>query len=311
LLLEAMCQRAGVPERQRLIVPAVFVGQAALIGNDITDQSLEDLFAEQRSHSEDAPWNISEKELDAARDRLIERFGRIGLVPVLVGGLIDSINPCAFATLVFFIGYIATTGRGGRDVFAVGGAFTVGVFAAYLATGLGLSELLLGLEGFPLVSRVVTGAIIALTFVLSAVCLYDFVQAVRGNHAKIALKLPHSLRMRINRLIARKLRASGLIVSAISLGCFVSLLELACTGQVYLPLIRFMNSVSVDRVRTFGLLLAYNTAFVLPLMVIFTAASLGLSSERLMALLQRQIAPVKLGMAVFFASLGLLLIHFS
>jgi len=44
-------------------------------------------------------------------------------------------------------------------------------------------------------------------------------------------------------------------------------------------------------------------------MAISTAAGLGLSSDRLTAVLNKHIAPVKLTMAVFFTLLGILLVH--
>ena len=63
--------------------------------------------------------------------------------------------------------------------------------------------------------------------------------------------------MRINRLIARRLHTKAIAMAALFLGLLVALLELACTGQVYFPLIQFMNSVSVDRLRTISLLIVY------------------------------------------------------
>ena len=247
LLLEALCERAGIPEESRLVVPAVFVGDEGLVGDRITDEALQDLVSRHAGQGEKPAWEVPQDEIAQARSRLIKRLGKVGIFSVLVGGLVDSVNPCAFATLAFFIGYLATLGRRGRDVIVVGGAFTVGVFVAYFATGLGLSEVLFGLEAFPVAAECMTWGIIALTFTLAALSLHDFVQARRGKVDAVALKLPRPLRMRINRLITRRLRTRNVALAALSLGLVVSLLELACTGQVYFPLIRFMNSVAVGR----------------------------------------------------------------
>lgn len=310
LLMEALCERAAVAADSRLTVPAVFVGDEALVGDAITDQALQDILSRHAGTGQAAPWEVPEPELVAARERLVARFRTVGIASVIVGGLVDSINPCAFATLVFLISYLATMRRTGRDVFIVGGAFTLGVFAAYFVMGLGLSEVLLSLEALPRVAGVVTWGIIGLTFVLAAVSLRDFVLAVRGRTGDMALKLPKPLRMRINRVISKHLHTRTLAVSALTMGLVVSLLELACTGQVYFPLIRFMNSVSVDRARTLTLLCIYNLAFVAPLVLIFAAAGLGLKSDRLMTMLKKEVAPVKLIMALFFAALGTLMIYF-
>ncbi|MCP3884074.1 MAG: hypothetical protein GY700_01090, partial [Propionibacteriaceae bacterium] len=303
LLREVLCERAGVSEDARLTEPAVFVGREALIGDAITADALQALIArhagaEQSSVAEQEPvWDASESELDTARQRLVSRFRNVAFVSVIVGGLVDSINPCAFATLVFFITYLATLRRTGRDVLIVGGAFTCGVFIAYLVLGLGLSEVIVSLDALPRVAAFVTWGIIALTFALAVVSFYDFILAVRGRPGQMALKLPKAVRMRINRVITKRLRVRTIAASAFGLGLIVSLLELACTGQVYFPLIKFMNMVGVDRARVLLLLGIYNIAFVAPLILIIGCAGLGMSTDRLGSLLKKQVAPVKLIMA--------------
>ncbi len=308
LLLEALCERAGIPEESRLIVPAAFVGMRGLVKEQITDDAVTQLVA--AGANTPPPWDVTEAELDSARGRLIERFRAVGLASVVAGGLIDSINPCAFATLVFFIGYLTALGRGGRDILVVGAAFTGGVYLASFVPGVGLSEALLQLGAFPRVASAVTWGIIVLTFVLAAVSLRDFAVAVRGRTDMMALKLPDAVRMRINRLITKRLHTKAIAGAAFGLGLVVSLLELACTGQVYFPLIRFMNSVAVDRPRALGLLAIYNLAFIVPLVIVFGAAAFGVGSDRLMGLLRRHVAPVKLLMAAFFVALGLLMLKF-
>jgi glutaredoxin len=311
LLLEAYCERAHVSQKRRLVVPALFVGDQCLIKEQITDESLHQLLGVCGAQGGNGAPQITEAELAAARDRLIARFGTVSALSVIVGGLIDSINPCAFATLVFLINYLAAVGRKGRDVLIVGGAFAAGVFVAYFAIGLGLSEALLQLQALPLISAGLTWCIICLTFVLAVISLYDFAQALRGKTDEVVLRLPHSIRMRINHLITRKLRTRSLALAALVLGLAVSLLELVCTGQVYLPLIQFMDSVSVDRTRTVCLLGLYNLAFVAPLIAIMLAGSLGMGSERLTRMAKEHVAPAKLAMAAFFATLGGLLLYFG
>jgi cytochrome c biogenesis protein CcdA len=84
----------------------------------------------------------------------------------------------------------------------------------------------------------------------------------------------------------------------------VSILELACTGQVYLPTIIFVTSVPELQVRAFLYLILYNLLFVLPLVIVFILAYYGTSSRDLMRFLERNAATVKLGMVLLFASLA-------
>jgi len=58
-------------------------------------------------------------------------------------------------------------------------------------------------------------------------------------------------------------------------------------------------------------LIVYNLAFVLPLGVIFLAAYFGVGSEKLTAILLRNLAVTKLFMAVFFGGLGTALVMLS
>jgi len=75
---------------------------------------------------------------------------RLTAPAVFVGNeaLVDGLNPCAFATIVFFISYLAFMGRRSREVLAVGAALALGVFLTYLGIGVGLLRFLAALP-FP------------------------------------------------------------------------------------------------------------------------------------------------------------------
>ena len=109
-------------------------------------------------------------------------------------------------------------------------------------------------------------------------------------------------------MITRRTRSRYLVSASFVLGLVISLLELVCTGQVYLPLIQFMLSVSVERVQTIRLLIVYNLAFIAPLLAVFLAAFFGVRSERLNAFFHHHIAPAKLLLGLFFLGLGVALV---
>jgi hypothetical protein len=89
----------------------------------------------------------------------------------------------------------------------------------------------------------------------------------------------------------------------------VSLLELACTGQVYLPTIIFVVSQPTMRVRALPFLVLYNLLFILPLVVVFILVYYGTAgSKQLMRFLEERAAVVKLGMAFLFAGLAIWLL---
>jgi hypothetical protein len=76
-------------------------------------------------------------------------------------------------------------------------------------------------------------------------------------------------------------------------GFAVSIVELACTGQVYLPTIIFVMGAPEMRVRAFFYLLLHNLVFILPLVVVFWLAFFGTTSEQLRRFIHRHAATVK------------------
>jgi hypothetical protein len=96
-------------------------------------------------------------------------------------------------------------------------------------------------------------------------------------------------------------------LAAVATGFVVSILELACTGQVYLPTILFVSKAHEFRATAIGYLAIYNTMFIIPLLAVFLLVYLGTGSERLSIMFQRHISWVKLATSlVFFVLAGAL-----
>lgn len=306
-LCEWLGAQAGVPEEKRLTAPAVFIGHEALIGEEINARSLEVLVEKYATTGAPPLWEEFNP-VEAERS-IVERFKSLGVLTVAFAGLVDGLNPCAFATLIFFVSYLTLSGRKGREVLAVGGAFTLGVFLAYLAVGLGFHRVL-GLFNSLLTTlgRWLYGLTAALCAVLAVVSLLDFRKARRGEIGDMALNLPHGLRMRINAVIRRGRHSRTFVAGAFVTGIIVSFLELACTGQVYLPTIIFVISVPEMRARAVSFLLLYNLLFITPLVVVFALVWYGTGAKQLSGFLQRHAATIKLGMALLFAGLATWLI---
>ena len=228
---------------------------------------------------------------------------------ILAAGLIDGLNPCAFATIVLFISYLAISGRKGREILSVGTAFTLGVFLAYLLVGLGLWRLLQSLDFLASLGRWVYLITALLCLFLAIFSLLDYRKARRGELEEMTLSLPHSLRLRINRVIRQSRRARAYVWAAFITGLAVSIIELACTGQVYLPTIIFVMGVPELRVRAVLYLLLYNLMFILPLVVVFILAFRGTTSRQLTGFLQTRAATVKLAMSGLFSALAVWLFY--
>jgi cytochrome c biogenesis protein CcdA/glutaredoxin len=299
-LAEWLGERAGVPEERRLTAPAVFVADEGLVGEELHARSLEALIARHAATGAEAVWEGWEASQSEAAGSIIERFRSFGLLTVLAAGLVDGLNPCAFATIVFFISYLAFMGRKGQDVLAVGVAFALGVFLTYLGVGVGLLKFLASLPFLDAMSRWVYGLTAALCLFLAAGSLYDWWQARRGKPEEMRLKLPTGLRRWINRVIREGAGVRAFVPVAFVTGAAISVIELACTGQVYLPTILFVLGMPGLRVRAGLYLLLYNLIFVLPLVVIFLLAYFGTTSQQLAQFINRRAATIKLATAGLF-----------
>jgi len=306
-LNEALCERYGVPVQSRLTAPAIFVGDDYLIGQEINTESLQELIEKYSQEESGVPWKeIGEEQ--GAGDSIIERFRSFTLLTVLGAGLLDGVNPCAFTTIIFFISYLALMGRKGREVLLVGASFIAAVFLTYLLVGLGVLGFVQSLGAIKFFSRVIYLLAALLCFLLVALSLYDLYKIRQGRIEDMSLKLPQALQRRVHQTIRERRKMSGFISATFVTGFFVSLLELACTGQVYLPTIIFVTGVPELRGHAVAYLVLYNLMFILPLVIIFLLTFYGTTSKQLTVFFRAQAGAVKLLTALLFAILGVWLI---
>ena len=303
-LIEAIGAYLELPEERRLIAPSVYVGRDALVDSEITSTALRDLLDQYVDEGAPAFWESLDTEV--GERSIIERFHAMGPLAVVLAALIDGINPCAFATILFFVSYLAISRREKSALLAVGLAFTAGVFVAYLAVGLGAMQLLKWAQTIQIVGTVLYGLMGLGCLVLAGISVHDYWQARQGRLHDMKLNLPEPLRDRIKGRIRANRHA--FVGAAFVSGLAVSLLELACTGQVYLPTISFVVGIPSMRAAGIAYLVLYNLVFVLPLVVVLLLAVYGVSATRFQKWFTRHTATTKLIMAVLFVLLGLLLV---
>jgi cytochrome c biogenesis protein CcdA len=302
-LNEWLCEQYSVPEDKRLTTPMIFVGDDVLIGHEADYGHL--MFAVARYAATGAERTWGGFDQSQAEESLIERFESFGLLTVLDAGLIDGLNPCAFATLVFFTSYMTFSGRKGRDVLLVGGAFSLGVFLTYLLVGVGLLKVVQSLGFFSALGRWVYLVTALLCTILAILTFRDCFTARSGQASEMTLKLPAGLKRRIHKVIRENAQMRAFVGIAFVTGFVISLIELACTGQVYLPTIMFVLSVPEMAARAFLYLVLYCLAFILPLVVVFLASYLGTTSQQLGLFVTRHTAAIKALTGVVFVGLAL------
>ncbi len=309
-LAESLGELYQMPEEERLLVPVIFIGDDYLFRSAITYDNLEKLIQKYLVIENIPPWErVKEKDL-TAQERLIARFQSFGLAAVAVSGLIDGINPCAFATIIFFISYLTLINRKGRDILWVGGMFTLSVFLTYFLIGTGALKMITSLSFLPLVRKIFVLVTAIIVLILGIVSLYDYFQFKKKGTTKDAkLQLPPFLKKMIHSTIRKNVRLSNYVLMAGVTGFLVSLLELACTGQIYLPTIMFISSIPDMKINALFYLLFYNLMFVIPLIAVFSFTYWGTSSAQLATLTQKNFGKIKIAMALLFFGLAGLLFY--
>jgi cytochrome c biogenesis protein CcdA len=188
-------------------------------------------------------------------------------IPAIIGGAaIDSINPCAFAVLIFLLGYLLALGSS-KLILRVGLVYIATIFFVYFFAGLGILKALTALNIVGVIYKIAA----ALLIFVGLVNIKDFFWYGRG----FTLAIPESKKPLIQKYIRR-----ASIPAAVALGFLVSAFELPCTGGVYLAILSLL-AASETQTQGIPYLLLYNLIFVLPLFIILALTYFGYSAKQM------------------------------
>jgi len=319
-LNETLSNRLNLPPEKRLIAPSIFIGNDYLSPEEVTESRVESLIQKYEKAETKATLEVAKDEIKKAEESIIERFKSFGVLAILLAGLIEGMNPCALATLIFFISYLTMVGRKRKEIFMAGMGFSASSFVTHLLLGFGILNFIQYFSFFPLFSRIVYLITFIFSLFLGIFSLYDYIQLKKGRPSKMRLQVPDFLKKRIHRII--RTRSSGfegneetqlarLLIIAIFIGFIVTLLQSTCTSQVYLPTLLFITNIPSLRGSAVFYLIIYNLIYILPLLVIFGIVYWGVTSEQLSIFLQKRASTIKLLTAIFFFALaGILMVSF-
>jgi hypothetical protein len=228
---------------------------------------------------------------------------------VILAGLLDGINPCAFTVIILLLSYLTIQLRSVRSILFSGIFYISSVFVTYYLVGFGLFHFIKKITVFPVISISFKYLLAAALFVLAFISLLDFIKAKKGKNNEMILKLPAFLQNAIRKNIRLQMKDYKIFISSIMLGFIVSLIELVCTGQVYLPVIGLMVQNESQRISGMLFLLLYNFAFIIPLVAVFLLVFFGISSNRIGLVFSKNIALVKLLFVFLFLLFGMIIIY--
>jgi len=307
ILNQALCNRYNVPTPSHGVAPAIFLPAGFLIHPDVNEVDFRRLVDQSAGMDFNPEWTtFNPTELSTASAGLEERFESLSLFIVITAGLLDGVNPCAFATIIFFLSYLHVARRSPREILAVGFAFISAIFITYFATGLFLYTIIEAVESKIQFARYILNSFFAIfAFTVAWFSFRDGLKARRGQMEDMTLQLPGFLKKGMRSVIRKGARASHFVIAAFLAGIAIAFIELACTGQVYLPIIFKIQQGSGSAV---AYLLLFNAAFILPLIVVFGLAYGGMRSDTLIRFQEKNAATVKFATAGLFLLLALLLI---
>ena len=197
-------------------------------------------------------------------------FGGLTVPTVLVAGFADGFNPCAFALLVLFATYTLTlvnavtadgapTREARRRLLGAGSLYVGAVWITYFIIGLGLLSFLGWLGRDHLVAR---GASI-LALVMALWMLKDvFLPGVGPS-----MMAPSGTHGRMQKAMERG-GLGGMLIA----GVLVGICTVPCSGAIYLEITAVLHA-SGGGLTGYALLLLYNLAFIVPLLLLLFAVS--------------------------------------
>lgn len=300
-LLEKYDAAYHVDAKDTGIVPTIFIGNRYHVGSETYD-GLSQLIADAKGEKTPV-LSQSSKDMKAADTR----FTAYHLASVFLAGLINGLSPCSLGMLLFLLSLLAVNKK---YIVRVGSSFCAGIFLGYLLLGTTLFELLgkLDLMGHGLIIKTITLAVIVTLVLLN---VRDFFLARRGQYQKMVVQLPNRLR-KINYNIIGKLSKAGslriLLIVSFGIGLFVSLGEFLCTGQIYLvTIVTILQTTASLRVLAVLYLVIYDIGFILPLIGLMLAVSMGREIFELSGLVRERLPIIKLINAIVFCILGIVI----
>jgi len=188
------------------------------------------------------------------------------LPAVLVTGLIDSVNPCAFAVILLLIAFLFTLRQSRGRILKLGLVYIAMIFIVYFGIGLGIFRAVRLWSDPHFVARAGSWLLIG----LGVINLIEFLFP----KFPIKLHMPALAGERTQQLIQK-----ATLPATIAAGFLVGLCTFPCSGGIYVSIITLLNAKTTY---SWGLvyLFLYNLVFVLPLVIILISLGNRMIAKR-------------------------------
>lgn len=204
-----------------------------------------------------------------SKGRMVVEEAHIGtLLPaVLVTGLLDSVNPCAFAVILLLLAFLFTLRKSRAQILKLGAVYIAVVFLVYFAIGLGLLSTVRLSDDPHWVARIGSYLLIGLGLLnLAEYAWPEF---------PVKLHMPAAAHQKVNQLLK-----VATVPATVGIGVIVGLCTFPCSGGVYVSIITLLNA-RTTLAWGLGYLTLYNFLYILPLAVILLLVGNRVTAKKL------------------------------
>ncbi|NLX70236.1 MAG: hypothetical protein GX024_04975 [Clostridiales bacterium] len=306
-LLQAYAKKYGIGSRN-IGIPAVFISNTALIGEDKIIDELEERIS---------LYDVNNPTPQVSVDILYEMGKDVpedikpeNLITMFCAGLVNGINPCSLSMLLFLFSLIMTERK---NILKVGISFCFGKFLMFFLLGTLLYKFIAILD-INWVNTVVKVIVLIIVLAFALLNINDFIAAKGEKYNRLVLQLPTSLKKVYHGMMKKTIGyASGkyaVFIMAL-LGMLLALGEFLCTGQVYLFSVVFLIQRGGQGIEPLLGLVIYSFAFVLPLLLITLIIFKGTQVFNLSEKLLERLPIIKIISAAFFIAFGIYMVIFN
>lgn len=284
LLFNTIMDSLGIPPERRG-VPTAIIGNQVLVGDTPIIEEFKT----------SADTFLAEDSLQKAGDEgAVTLPSGLTLFAVIIGALVDAINPCEFAVLIILMSTILATGNP-RKALYTGLAFSASIFISYFLMGLGLYKAL----GFGILSPWFFYVIGGFAILLGLFNLKDYFWYGKG----FLMEVPLSWRPRLKSIIHSVTNPGG----AFAIGFVVSLFLLPCTSGPYIVILGMLakNALSIQAILY---LVLYNLLFVSPMILISFAVYKGFDPNKAEEIRQKRLRTLHLITGIIMLIMGIVIL---
>jgi len=262
-----------------------------------TEYRVWDFVGEIQTYPIDEPITTYLAQHVSSEEMALRRRGFWGLFGLITGSaFLDGLNPCAFAVLLFFIGFLFTIKKTRSTIGKMGLVYIAAIYLAYLLIGLGIAQAIV-ISGAPhLMAKVGAWLVIGLGVIQLLGLIFPAFP--------IRLRIPVDTKATLETWMYK-----ATVPAAFVGGFLVGLCTFPCSGGIYVAIIGMLSAQATVVQGTFWMLW-YNLIFVSPLLILLALSANPKTTEKLQTWEHHESKHMKWLSGGFMIALGLIILFF-